>query len=448
MMKLKSRTRQRNMASRTSNLPLGDHSTTENTSSTTQNDTCLGIILSKMMIKEEIGQIPQFYGSKSIASHLISVQEKIDELDLNERQKADFLMATLHEDVKFELRSMPDYAVNKHDYDWLKETLTKEYEMKISQVSSFLSLMDIKQNPKQNLREFLSMVRIEGFKLLSHETPKRREELLLATFINGLENTQFTKALRHLKPDSLEEAYQMIKKECQIPNKATYSEALRTVNRSHDTTCDCKNKIQKMENEIMFLKKRLLTLEKQNSRTKPSVPFNRRENEIKCFKCTQPGHIAKDCSNKPFCSYCQRIGHSLRDCFKNNGRKQNIRNVDAPSNENFSDVCTAELMESQDEIDVEQPEYSNIAVVSKPMKKRVQYPDIVNKWANYINDDNARKPEESLFAGCKSRITTKTLISNTNSEPAANKPVVKWVVKGLEVSTPVSYTHLTLPTKA
>ena len=257
MMKIRSRAKPRNMASRTSNLPQGDHSNGEIGPSSTQSDTCLGIILSKMMIKEEIGQIPQFYGSKSIVSHLMSVQEKLDELDLPNKQQADFLLATLHEDVKFELRSMPDYSTNKNDYQWLKEILTKEYEMKVSQVSSFLSLMDIKQNPKQTLREYLSTVRVEGFKLLSHETPKRREELLLATFINGLENSQFTKALRHLKPDSLEEAYEMIKKECQVTiNKPLYSEALRAVTKTTDnnSNCDCKYKMQKMENEIILLK--------------------------------------------------------------------------------------------------------------------------------------------------------------------------------------------------
>ena len=179
-----------------------------------------------------------------------------------------------------------------------------------------------------------------------------------------------------------------------------------------------------------------MTLEKQNRRTK--VPFttpNRRDNELKCFKCTQPGHMARDCSNKPFCSYCQRIGHSLRSCFKSNGRKQNIRNVDTATDDDFSDVCTAELIESQDELEIEQPECSNIAVVSKPAKKRVQYPDIVHKWADYVNN-NAPKPKESIFTGCKSRVaTTKTLISNSNSEPAANKPVVKCSVKDQHVST-------------
>ena len=115
-----------------------------------------------------------------------------------------------------------------------------------------------------------------------------------------------------------------------------------------------------------------MSLEKQQFRPKPFTQNIRRDNEMQCYKCTQRGHIAKNCTNKPFCSHCQRVGHSLRDCFKNNARKQNIRNVDAATNENLSDVCTAELLETADDLEEEQPEYTNIAVVSKPIKKRVQ----------------------------------------------------------------------------
>ena len=157
-----------NMASQSSNGPVSSGENCSHDScgcGTSKNEEFLGAIFTRMMMKDEIAQIPQFYATKSITSHLILVEEKMSVLKLFGQSKTEFLLATLHEDIRLELCSLSDYSEKKCDYDWLKDTLMKQYKKENSKVSSFISLMDIKQSPKQTLREFLSTVRIEGYKL-------------------------------------------------------------------------------------------------------------------------------------------------------------------------------------------------------------------------------------------------------------------------------------------
>ena len=46
--------------------------------------------------------------------------------------------------------------------------------------------------------------------------------------------------------------------------------------------------------------------------TLPAAPKNNKP----CFKCNQPGHFAKDCTNEVTCYKCKKVGHLSKDCPK------------------------------------------------------------------------------------------------------------------------------------
>lgn len=41
-----------------------------------------------------------------------------------------------------------------------------------------------------------------------------------------------------------------------------------------------------------------------------------------CFRCQKPGHMSRDCNDKPFCKLCKKSGHVTKDCRGNQGNRQ------------------------------------------------------------------------------------------------------------------------------
>ena len=83
--------------------------------------------------------------------------------------KFDILLNTLEQDCQYEIFSLLDYNDKVGDSKWLVSTIERLYGEKETHFKNMLRLLKVRQKPNQKLAEFVSEVRIEGFKIFGHE---------------------------------------------------------------------------------------------------------------------------------------------------------------------------------------------------------------------------------------------------------------------------------------
>ena len=99
------------------------------------------------------------------------------------------------------------------NYDSFCSFLCKIFRQKKSTVTNLINLLDIKKYPAQSTLDFLSVIRVEGHKVLANENAEDREKLLVKAFINGLSNRKVSEVLNHLSPKSLDDSFKLVKYE-------------------------------------------------------------------------------------------------------------------------------------------------------------------------------------------------------------------------------------------
>jgi len=144
--------------------------------------------LSQFLFKEEMYSSPIFNKNDDIEHHLKIIKEKIQTLDLKEKEKVLFLNRSLHSDVKAELQTVENYEQSSKDFEKLSKLLVEVFKRKQSPVTSILQMLDLKQATNQSTRDFLSTVRIAGHRMLYNENEENRQKYLVKAFINGLAN--------------------------------------------------------------------------------------------------------------------------------------------------------------------------------------------------------------------------------------------------------------------
>lgn len=402
----------------------------------------------------------EFHRGQNIQEYIKSIEEYCDAIDA----KSDatyILINNLDDDVKYELFALPDYNDHSKDYKWIKETLFKLHKNKVTEVSPLLELLKIKQLDSQSITEFASSLRIKAFQMMGHENPDKREQFLVTSFLKGLSNRRLSAAIKSMKPDSLNKAIEMAKRE-----KIEIKKEMRAEDALYAFSDERKEKDMMMENmakEIMMLKEKidyLISLQsRKNVNENNNSPrtfrrtnenrtrtFQRNDNlkDICCYNCNSyDGHLARNC--KEPCRICNDTSHSSYRCPKRRLRKREhlrvVQQVETESSDNgscssiadeYSDQSDqSELYCLQEEKDTTERETTiPEAYVAKQKKMKKSHLKKLREkqsngksleiWTQYINGQG-RQPRKHY---------TETLITKRRPERAANKPIVKAECEG------------------
>ncbi len=411
----------------------------------------------------------------NIEDHITQVNSYISNIKCEtDEQKKLILTSSLDEEARYELFSLLDYD-EKHDYKWLCEKLRALYKPKISKVSPYQRMLKVKQGPS-SLREFLTRIRVEGYKQLKDAgiSKEKREQHMISAFIKGMNNKDAASALEMLAPTSLDEAFECVKRENRGDSETEYVRAVAP----QDARIDAYEKeISILKRKISSMEERLKLLENKGSSPQGQSQNRRqfvhreerfryqRNNSARCYNCNQEGHFARNCSQRPmlFCSICNRSGHDRINCrqriyyrsgirreeVRNPGRRENLRNMEEISQSSQKSsvskvhdwINSADSNEDADTADHTEELFSVIkntestannkrqkqkqTRMTNRKQKTVQYPKDICEAEEYILGKRG-KP--------KFMKKTKTLISKTRSEPAANKPLTKGRVQGVETN--------------
>ena len=424
-------------------------------------------IIEKLLLtsvqKNELKEIKKYKSGKNIKQHLQKIDTKLDEMKICEKEKATFLIDSLEKRAQNELYSLPQFKANKCNYEWIKETLKDLFHVKVSDVNPLMELLNLKQQPKQRIRDFLSDVRIKAWKLMSDEGSDKREEYSIMAFANGLLNKKCQLALKQLNPQTLDEAYKMIKRDdileldedenLRLLSPVKQDSLEKTIALLTKEISDLKLQVNKLSQSISYSNKRAPYAAVLSNPHYPQKPFQQMVNRVAerpignrqngmqnsrlnplCYNCNNFGHIARQCTYPVICRYCKESGHSIQNCVRRPMRQNNVPKMRhfAPFDK-VSEPDTMDLIDDlppngSEENEAALPQISIINNSTKPefvrqQQKAVSYPHDVINWSAYINGQG-KQPKKPLHQA-------KTVISKSNGEFAANKPVVPCKVENV-----------------
>lgn len=396
-------------------------------------------LLATLLRKDLIEKPPQFTVGGNITRHLQKLDKFFGSINVQDDvTKKAILFTTLSENAAAELRCQPDF--NENDtYMSVCQMLKSIFHIKESAISPLLHLLKIKQKDGQSLREFMSELRVAAVDFMV-DNPAERERLLVSAFVNGLIDKNLTIALKAMSPNSLEIAYKMIKYETSKQESNTCGLRLINTPEKYNSDSDVYRELQQVKAELTSVQTqlRLLTSAINNQDKNRNTPKNfvhkpqfisqnrmlnntqkpsnlaQRTKQIICFNCNKSGHIARFCQNG------YRTQNRFRYIKNEEGEDQsNISSPEAKGDVGSSEADFFCINTQLKNVTSTKPKIQQVH--SKKGKVFVSSNEQTNKlispWLNYI-EGNARKPK------CK------TVISNSNSEKAANKPIVRGFVGG------------------
>lgn len=422
-------------------------------------------LLQQLLQKDAITP-PQITNKKDIKTHLEKVGQYFKVCGITtEESKIAILFNTLSDDMRFELCGALEFKAHENDYPWIENKLLELFNPKESEIAPLVKLFHCKQGTNQTVREFLSEIRIEGYKLLKNIDPEEREKHLIDAFTKGLLSEELRSALGRKKVGTLDEAYRLVKKERQT-NEIDYV-------RKIEAKTDHSNEIEQLQNQVLMVQKQLsyivailertadhrttyadMTCAKrrkdemvQNPPFLQQVPTQQRQQfpsqqrnngTTQCWNCGLNGHIARFCrANK--CSSCGRFGHAAQNC-RSKGKPRRLRRMweDKGAEEWETDITDEPLSDvSSQEKDTrgvhDIPEVCALTIHARNTKavttmekrkvmKEKRYPQYITEMAEYV--EGRRSKKDTLFP------KEETLIEDNYKEKARNKPLVRGTVEG------------------
>jgi len=402
-------------------------------------------LLSRLIVKDEIHEIGCFNNQTDVCQHISKVSDKINELQIDPNKSADFLLKTVSSDIRLELSALPDYASNCKKFDWIKGKLQDLFGKKQSAISPYLSLFKIEQKRHQSTRDFLSTVRVEGIKILHNISEKDREKMLVRTFIHGLRHKKYSKILDELAPTTLDEAFNLIKKE-PLESETEIGE----IDGINSNNCRCEEyraKIDLLVQKISDIEGYIKQLSAQRpsfSSSRPNVRVHSDKPPIRCYNCNATGHLARQCRRQPTCRNCGRVGHIAENCRNRAMQRNNVRQIEFDNLSYLSEPNTEEIQRNgshPQNIDAKTTEQAEtIGVISSNTDKGYEvpqnttsnkqvnfrkkfYPREIEAWTQYIVGQGNR-PKKAL--------KSETVISSSRSELARHKPIVRAKINNME----------------
>ena len=156
-------------------------------------------LLTKIFRKEIIRPPTIYDGAIDINVHVQDVEDYLVLATIqSQKEKVSVMLNSLSDDIKSELIMQLGFDDNKTNFEWIKNKLKALYSERISDASPLLSMLHLKQK--------------SGQKHLLHLDQQARQKYMLQTLYNGVRNGSLAKSVKLLKPNTLDEAVDYIKK--------------------------------------------------------------------------------------------------------------------------------------------------------------------------------------------------------------------------------------------
>ena len=409
--------------------------------------------LEKLCRKDCIPKPNTFREHEDIKIHIKEVEDYCDFLKIEDSiGKVLILKETVEENVWLQIKFEPEFEDHKNDFDWVKRTLTNLFPCRTNATCELVELNKLKQNGK-SLMDFCTTVKVNCAKKLNIFSNEYLQQVGKEIFINGIDDPNLRKALELQKPDSLHEAYELVR-ELKVEQSDIHCRKLEdddTNSMGCDDDLEIRNLNMKSSNpKLLSLEKKvdsiILTLQKlenyimSKSADTPNkyVQSGRRD----AYRQHQKFKDEKRCFN------CGSFKHLARNCFKNRKqfgeRKNNFRllqDVENNDNENnsihFSDNCSIESLEHESNFECKtmNTESGKKRVRTFSNKKATKhYPQEILELENYVTGRSINKETVKLLKSYNRERATKamTVITKTHPERAKNKPVVIGSIQTVE----------------
>ena len=198
--------------------------------------------------------------------HLQTVDKYLRQAKVtDEKTKCDVLLNTLEENSQYEIYSLLDYDDNAYNSKWLCKTILNLFGEKETVMTNMMKLLTVKQKPRQKLNDFVSEIRVEGYKIFGTDDKEARERNMIVAFISGLQSQKASLILKELNPKTLEECYDVIKdNEAELcEDEVLHAEEEQINDVSHIDVYE--KRIRSLESAVRQLKEKLESLLREKS---------------------------------------------------------------------------------------------------------------------------------------------------------------------------------------
>lgn len=418
--------------------------------------------LLQQVLHKDVLATPAIAHKRDIKQHLEKLEQYFRMCGIvSEETKIAILFNSLLDDMRYELCGALEFKAHEDNYSWIADKLMDMFCPKESEISPLVKLYSCKQGSSQSIREFLSEIRIEGYKLLKELNPEEREKHLLDAFTKGLYNEELRLALSMKEVNTLDEAYRLVKKE-------KSNSGVEGVRKMEIKTDQQTSELEKLQNQMLMLQKQLTYIVTILENIKPSnrpsyADITRRKpdanegggqyqytrngprrslqqnRDIQCWNCGANGHIARNCrSNR--CSACGQAGHAARYCradrkprrvrriWEDKGNEEwEVRGADDKLSDSSSQESEAQSLQEIPEVcalTIHPSKYSQGHVKTANAEKRIKkYPDYIVELEEFV--EGKRPMKKTCLV--EERKTAKT---SARTELDRNKPLVRGKCEG------------------